>query len=51
MHRLARLGVQLECSPKSGVMIQHSSETSLDIDVNVKKYLDYILMELKESIL
>ena len=28
IHRLARLGVWLECSPKGGFMVHHNSELS-----------------------
>ncbi|KAH0661557.1 hypothetical protein KY284_026488 [Solanum tuberosum] len=51
VHRLARLGVRLEDSPKGGVMIRHNSESSVVLDVKSKQHPDPILMELKESVL
>ena len=51
VHRLARLGVRLEDSPKGGFMVHHNSELSLVFEVNSKQHLDQPLMELKESII
>ncbi|KAH0748282.1 hypothetical protein KY290_027514 [Solanum tuberosum] len=51
VHRLARLGVRLEDSPKGGVMIRHNYESSVVLDVKSKQHPDPILMELKESVL
>ena len=51
VHRLARLGVRLEDSPKGGAMVRHNSESSVVVDVKSKQHLDPILMELKESVL
>ncbi|KAH0661560.1 hypothetical protein KY284_026491 [Solanum tuberosum] len=50
VHRLARLGVRLEDSPKGGVMVRHNSESSV-VDVKSKQHLDPILTKLKESVL
>ncbi|WMV45442.1 hypothetical protein MTR67_038827 [Solanum verrucosum] len=51
VHRLARLGVRLEDSPKGGVMVRHNSESSVVVGVKPKQHLDPILMELKDSVL
>ena len=51
VHRLARLGVQLNDSLKGGVMIRHNSESSLVVGVKSKKHLDPLLMELKKMVL
>ena len=50
-HRLARLGVRLEESPKGAFMVCHNSESSLVVEVKSKQNLHPLLMELKESIL
>ena len=50
MHRLAQLGVQLVYSPKGGFMIQHSSMSSLVVDMKSKKHLVLVLMELRDSV-
>ena len=51
VHRLARLGVRLEDSPKGAVMVRHNSESSVVVDVKSKQHLDPILMKLNESVL
>ncbi|KAH0784240.1 hypothetical protein KY290_003838 [Solanum tuberosum] len=51
VHRLARLGVPLVDSTKSGVMVHNGSESSFVVDVKAKKSLDPILVELKELVL
>ena len=48
VHRLARLGVRLEDSPNSGLIVCHNFESSLVVEVNSKQHLDQSLMELKE---
>lgn len=50
MHSLSRLGVRLIDSQNEGLMVQHSSESSLLFYVKSKQHLDSILMELKESV-
>ena len=51
-HRLARLGVRLEDSPKGGFMVRHNSQSSLVVRVkSKKKHLDSLLMELNETVL
>ena len=39
-HRLARLGVRLEDSSNSGVIVHHKSESSLVSEVKSKQHLD-----------
>ena len=51
VHRLARLGIQIEDSPIGGIVVHHNSESSLVVKVKSKKHLDLSLMELKESVL
>ena len=51
VHRLSWLGVHLVDSPKGGVMIQYSFESSLVVDVKVKQHLDPILIDLKDFVL
>ena len=51
VHRLDRLGVQLEDSLKGGVMVSHNFESSLVVGVKSKQHLDPLLMELKEMVL
>lgn len=51
MHRLSRSGIQLEDSPKVGVMIRHHSESSIFVDVKSKQHLDPSFMKLKKSVL
>ena len=48
VHRLARLGVRLECSPNGGAIVHHNSKSSLMVEVKSKQHLDKSLMELKE---
>ena len=48
---MSRLGVRLEDAPNEGVSVHSSSESSFVVDVKVKKYLDLVLMELKDSVL
>ena len=50
VHRFARLGVRLDCSPYGGAIVHHNSESSLVVEVKSKKHLDLALMELKESV-
>ncbi|KAH0709204.1 hypothetical protein KY284_010631 [Solanum tuberosum] len=38
VHRLARLGVRVEDSPKGGVMIRHNFESSVVVDVKCSNY-------------
>ena len=45
VHRLARLGVQLENSSNSGFMVHHNSDSLLVVKVKSKKHLDPLLME------
>ena len=47
VHRLARLGVRLECSPNGGAIVHHNSKSSLMVEVKSKQHLDQPLMELK----
>ena len=50
VHRLARLGVQIEDSLICGVVARHNSELSLVIEIKSKQLLNQELMELKESV-
>ncbi|XP_069147980.1 uncharacterized protein [Solanum lycopersicum] len=47
VHRLARLGIQIEDSPIGGIVVHHNSESSLVVKVKSKQHLDQPLMELK----
>ena len=47
VHRLARLGLRLEYSPNGVIMVHHSFESSLIVEVKSKQHLDQPLMELK----
>ena len=51
VQRSACLGVRLQESSKGGFTILHNSESSLMVVVKSKKYLDPLLMELKELVL
>ncbi|KAH0633114.1 hypothetical protein KY284_035900 [Solanum tuberosum] len=51
VHRLARLGVQLVNSTKGGVMVHNGSESSFVMYVKSRQDLDFLLVELKESVL
>ena len=51
VHRLACLGVPLEDSPKSGLVVRHNCESSLVVGVKSKQNLDPLLMELKKMVL
>ena len=51
LHRLFRLSVRREESPKGGFLAHCNSESSLVVEVKSKKQLDPLLMELKEPIL
>ena len=47
VHRLAFLGVKLEDSPNSGVVVHHNSESSFLVEVKSKKHLDPLWNDLK----
>ena len=47
-HRFARLGVRLENSTNYCFVVHHNIESSLLVEVNSKKHVDPLLMELKE---
>ena len=51
VHRLASLGVQTEDSPIGGVMVHHTFELSLVVEVEFKQHLDQTMMELTELVL
>ena len=51
VHRLARLDVRLEDSPKGGFTIRHNSDSSLVVEVKSKKHLYELLMESKKLVL
>ena len=51
VHRLARLGVQLEEYSKGLFMVLHIFKSSLVVEVKPKKHFDRLLMELKDSVL
>ena len=51
VHRFARLDVCLEDSPNGGFMVYHNSDSSLVVDVESKKHLVPLLMELKDFLL
>ena len=51
VHRLARLGVQLEDCPNGGFMVHYNYESSLVVEVKSKQHLDKYLIELKKSVL
>ena len=51
VHRLDRFGVRLEDYPNGGFMVHHNSDSSLVVEVNTKKHLYLLLIELKESVL
>ena len=43
VHRLARLGVQLEDSPNGDLMVHHNSDSSFQVEVKSKQHLDPLL--------
>ena len=51
VHRLARMGVQLEDSSKGGVMVLHNFESSLVVEVKSKQHPDPLLINLRELVL
>ena len=51
VHKLARLGFQIEDYPNGGVVVHHNSESSFVVEVKSKQQLDPLLMELIESAL
>ena len=51
VHRLARLDVLLDESPKGVFVVFHNFEPSLVVGVKCKQHLNLLLMELKETIL
>ena len=51
VHRFAHLGVRIEDSPNSSVVVNHNIESSLVVEVKSKQHLDPQLMELKKSVL
>ena len=51
VHRLDRLCVRLEDSPKGDFMVHHNSDSSLVVEVKSKQHLDMLLIYLKESVL
>ena len=51
VHRLARLDVWYEDSPKGGSMVHHNSELSSLVEVKSKQHLYPLLMELKKLVL
>ena len=48
VHRLARLGIQLEGSPNGNFVVHNNSNLSLVVEVKFKQHLDPLLMELKK---
>ena len=48
---MSRLGVLLEDSPKGGFRVHNDSESSLVVEVNSKKHLDPLLIELNKLVL
>ena len=50
VHRLDRLGVRLEDSPKGGFMVHNNPESSLVVEVNSKLHLYPLFMELNKLI-
>ena len=48
VHRLARLGIQIEDSPNGGVVVHYNFESSIVVEVKPKQHLDPLLMDLKE---
>lgn len=50
MHRLARLGVQLEENNEGGVNVQNGSASSLVSEVKEKQDQDLVLLQLKEAV-
>ena len=51
VHKLARMGVRLMESTSGGVSVYPSSESSLVVEVKEGQHLDFVLMELKNSVL
>ena len=51
VHRLARLCVRLVDFTSGGFSVQPSSESSLVVEVKEGQHLDFVLMELKNSVL
>ena len=51
VHRLDRLGVQLEDSPNGVFMVHHNANSSLVVEVKSKQHLNPLLIDLKESVL
>ena len=51
VHRFAHLGVRIEDSPNSSVVVHHKFDSSWMVEVNSKQHLDPLLMELKEMVL
>ena len=51
VHKLARVGGWLEDSPNGCFVVNHTSNTSLVVEVKSKEHLDPLLLELKESVL
>ena len=51
VHRLACLSIRLEDSPNGGIVVHHKSNSALVVEVNSKKHLYPLLMDMKESIL
>lgn len=50
VHRLARLGVQLEENNEDGVSVQNGSTSSLVLEVKEKQDQDPVLFQLKEAV-
>ena len=51
IHTLAKLGVRLVDSTSAGVSIHPSSESSLVVEVKEVQHLDFVLIEMKDSVL
>ena len=51
IHKVARLGVWLVDSTSGGVLVHHSSESVLVVELKEGQHLDRVLMELNNSVL
>ena len=47
VHRLVKLGIRLEDSPKGAFMLHHNSKSSLVVEVKSKQHLYPLLNNLK----
>ena len=51
VNRLVRLGVRLDDCPNACYVVYNNSELFLLVEVKSKQHFDFLLMELKESVL